>query len=70
MADDLTSSIDVLRGARAGDPEALNTLLARYWPHLSKWASGKLPHALRIMRDTGHHVQDAIRLTEAMGCAA
>ena len=60
MADDPTSSIDLLRGAQAGDQEALNTLLARYWPRLSKWASGKLPHALRTMRDTGDLVQDAI----------
>ena len=70
MADDPTSSNDLLRGARAGDQEALDTLLARYWPHLSKWASGKLPHALRNIRDTGDLLQDAIGLAEAMGCAA
>src|ERR1043166_787831 len=53
-------TIDLLLRAQSGDAEALNVLLARYLPRLSRWASGRLPSGLRSMLDTGDLVQDAI----------
>jgi RNA polymerase sigma factor (sigma-70 family) len=54
------SSVDLLLKAQSGDEDALNRLLARYLPRLRRWASGRLPWALRTMLDTGDLVQDAI----------
>jgi RNA polymerase sigma factor (sigma-70 family) len=54
------SSVDLLVKAQAGDTDALNRLLARYLPRLTRWASGRLPSDLRSMLDTGDLVQDAI----------
>lgn len=54
------SSVDLLLKAQAGDEESLNRLLARYLPRLRRWASGRLPWALRTMLDTGDLVQDAV----------
>lgn len=54
------SSVDLLLKAQSGDEEALNRLLARYMPRLRRWASGRLPWALRTMLDTGDLVQDAV----------
>jgi RNA polymerase sigma factor (sigma-70 family) len=56
----LDSSVDLLLKAQSGDEAALNRLLARYLPRLQRWASGRLPWALRTMRDTGDIVQDAV----------
>ena len=54
------SSVDLLLKAQSGDEDSLNRLLARYLPRLRRWASGRLPWALRTMLDTGDLVQDAI----------
>lgn len=54
------SSVDLLLKAQSGDEESLNRLLARYLPRLRRWASGRLPWALRTMLDTGDLVQDAV----------
>jgi RNA polymerase sigma-70 factor, ECF subfamily len=54
------SSVDLLLKAQTGDEDSLNRLLARYLPRLRRWASGRLPWALRTMLDTGDLVQDAI----------
>lgn len=54
------SSVDLLMKAQSGDAEALNGLLTRYLPRLTRWASGRLPSGLRSMLDTGDLVQDAI----------
>src|SRR5262245_57586551 len=54
------SSVDLLLRAQVGDEVALNDLLARYLPRLQRWASRRLPGALRTMLDTGDLVQDAI----------
>jgi len=54
------SSVELLLGARSGNNDALNQLLDRYLPRLSRWASGRLPKNLRTMLDTGDVVQDAI----------
>jgi RNA polymerase sigma-70 factor (ECF subfamily) len=54
------SSVRLLVKAQSGDNDALNRLLTRYLPRLRRWASGRLPWALRSMLDTGDLVQDAI----------
>ena len=54
------SSVELLVKAQSGNAEALNGLLARYLPRLTRWASGRLPSGLRSMLDTGDLVQDAI----------
>jgi RNA polymerase sigma factor (sigma-70 family) len=54
------SSVELLAKAQSGDAEALNALLARYLPRLTRWASGRLPSGLRSMLDTGDLVQDAV----------
>jgi len=58
--DRLDSSVSLLLKAQSGDSEALNRLLGRYLPRLRRWATGRLPWALRTMLDTGDLVQEAI----------
>ncbi len=61
MADvDAESSVELLARAQSGDDEALNGLLARYLPRLTRWASGRLPAGMRTMLDTNDLVQDAL----------
>jgi RNA polymerase sigma-70 factor (ECF subfamily) len=55
-----TSSIALLEQARAGDASALNRLLQRYLPRLTRWASGRLPQWARDMSDTDDLVQDTL----------
>jgi RNA polymerase sigma-70 factor, ECF subfamily len=54
------SSVELLTRAQSGDDAALNRLLARYLPRLTRWASGRLPAGMRTMLDTNDLVQDAI----------
>jgi RNA polymerase sigma-70 factor (ECF subfamily) len=54
------SSVELLERAQSGDDAALNSLLARYLPRLTRWASGRLPAGMRTMLDTSDLVQDAI----------
>src|SRR5262249_22533205 len=54
------SSVELLAAAQSGNSDALNALLARYLPRMSRWASGRLPAGLRTMLDTGDLVQEAI----------
>ena len=56
----VTSSVELLTRAQAGDDLALNDLLGRYLPRLRQWASGRLPANMRTMLDTNDLVQDAI----------
>jgi RNA polymerase sigma factor (sigma-70 family) len=56
----LESSFELIRRAREGDNEALNTLLERYLPRLRRWASGRLPPHARELGDTHDLVQDAV----------
>jgi RNA polymerase sigma-70 factor (ECF subfamily) len=58
--DDPESSIDLVRQAQLGDTRALNRLLTRYLPRLQRWASGRMPNAIRSMNDTGDIVQEAV----------
>jgi RNA polymerase sigma-70 factor, ECF subfamily len=57
---DLLSTIDLLRGAKGGNREALEMLLARYRPRLERWASGRLPAYARSLLDTGDLVQETL----------
>ena len=55
-----TASLVLLERVRAGDTAALNRLMDRYLPRLSRWASGRLPHWARDMSDTDDLVQDTL----------
>jgi RNA polymerase sigma factor (sigma-70 family) len=55
-----SSSVRLLRKARAGDREALENLFARVGPSLRRWARGRLPRWARARADTGDVVQDAL----------
>jgi RNA polymerase sigma factor (sigma-70 family) len=56
----LHSSLTLLERARAGDREALESLIARYLPRLQRWASGRLPPWARDMAETQDLVQEAL----------
>ena len=55
-----TSSIALLEQVKRGDALALNRLLQRYLPRLSRWASGRLPRWARDVSDTDDLVQDTL----------
>jgi RNA polymerase sigma-70 factor, ECF subfamily len=55
-----TSSLALLEQVKGGDAQALNTLLQRYLPRLSRWASGRLPRWARDLSDTDDLVQDTL----------
>jgi RNA polymerase sigma-70 factor (ECF subfamily) len=54
------ASLELLRRARQGDPEALDRLCKRYLPALRRWASGRLPRWARERLDTDDLVQETI----------
>lgn len=54
------SSLDLLERARAGDTDALNTLIGRYLPRLQRWASGRLPAWARDLVETQDLVQETV----------
>lgn len=60
---DLTSTVDLLRRARAGDDDALNDLFRRHLGPLRRWARGRLPRWTRDLRDTEDLVQDTLAQT-------
>jgi len=51
---------ELLRRAKGGDQEALNSLMARYRPRLIRWATGRLPVNARSLFDTGDLVQETL----------
>ena len=53
-------TLDLLTRLRDGDEAALDVLIARYIPELSRWASGRLPHWARHAVDTEDLVQDTL----------
>lgn len=55
-----TASLVLLQRVRAGDKAALEELLQRYRPRLSRWASGRLPQWARDLSDTDDLVQDTL----------
>jgi RNA polymerase sigma-70 factor (ECF subfamily) len=62
------STFDLLERAKAGDPDALNRLFARYLPALRRWASGRLPRWARDLMDTDDLVQETmIRAVKRLG---
>ncbi len=54
------SSIDLLERVRQGDENALETLLRRHLPRLSRWARGRLPRYARDAADTDDLVQETV----------
>jgi RNA polymerase sigma-70 factor (ECF subfamily) len=54
------STLDLIECAKAGDPDALNRLFARYLPALRRWASGRLPRWARDAMDTDDLVQETV----------
>jgi len=62
VADTLLSdepTLELVIRARAGDRQAVEALLQRCLPALTRWAHGRLPVAARGSLDTGDLVQDA-----------
>lgn len=49
-----------LRGAQAGDSQALSALFKRHFPALRRWSSGRLPRWARTFADTTDIVQEAL----------
>jgi RNA polymerase sigma-70 factor (ECF subfamily) len=62
------SSLVLLDRARAGDRAALERLLARYLPVLTRWSRGRLPVWARDIVDTQDLVQDALMNTVTHLC--
>ena len=54
------TSFELLLRAKAGDPDALDLLCARYLPRLHRWARGRLPRGARGAADTGDVVQEVL----------
>jgi RNA polymerase sigma-70 factor (ECF subfamily) len=61
--ENLSSTADLLRRARAGDEGALNDLFRRHLPPLRRWARGRLPRWTRDLRDTEDLVQETLAQT-------
>jgi RNA polymerase sigma-70 factor, ECF subfamily len=55
-----TASVRLLQLAQQGDDVALNRLLERYLPRLSRWATGRLPRWARDLSDTDDLVQETL----------
>lgn len=62
MATDHTTEA-LVRRAQAGDQAALESLLTRYVPALTRWARGRLPVWARSLIDTDDLVQDTVLQT-------
>jgi RNA polymerase sigma factor (sigma-70 family) len=58
--EDLESSISLLHRAQAGDRGALGTLYDRYFPRLSRWASGRLSPGAHHLQETSDIVQEVL----------
>jgi RNA polymerase sigma-70 factor, ECF subfamily len=54
------STIDLLHRLRNGDDQALDLLMARCLPELTRWASGRLPGWARHSVDTDDLVQETL----------
>ena len=53
-------TIELLARVRRGDEVAVNQLIARYIPELSRWATGRLPGWARHAVDTDDLVQETL----------
>jgi RNA polymerase sigma-70 factor (ECF subfamily) len=56
----LDTSLTLLERARTGDRAAVDALIARHYPRLQRWASGRLPRWVRDMADTQDLVQETL----------
>jgi RNA polymerase sigma factor (sigma-70 family) len=54
------TTLDLVDRVRAGDQDALAILMDRFLPRLRRWASGRMPIALRDLADTSDFVQDVL----------
>lgn len=54
------TTLTLLDRARAGDADALDTLIARFLPRLRRWATGRLPGWARDLADTHDLVQETV----------
>lgn len=54
-------TVDLVERIRAGEPAALDVLMARSLPPLRRWAHGRLPPFARGAHDTCDLVHDAVR---------
>ncbi len=61
--DALESTTSLLRRAKDGDRNALESLAARYLPRLRRWASGRIPARARSLFDTVDLVQETLLRT-------
>jgi RNA polymerase sigma-70 factor (ECF subfamily) len=57
---ELESTLLLIERIRDGDKSALDRLLRRYLPLLTRWASGRLPRGARDLSDTEDLVQETI----------
>lgn len=57
---DPATTLDLLTQARAGEQRAVDCLIERYVPELTRWASGRLPGWARHSVDTDDLVQESL----------
>jgi RNA polymerase sigma-70 factor (ECF subfamily) len=57
------TSVELLARAQSGDASALDALMARHLPRLTRWASGRLPRWARDIADTQDLVQETLLQT-------
>jgi len=60
VSSELESTFLLIEQIRAGDKSALDRLLRRFLPLLTRWASGRLPRGVRDLSDTEDLVQETI----------
>jgi RNA polymerase sigma-70 factor (ECF subfamily) len=60
VSSELESTFVLIEQIRAGDKSALDRLLRRFLPLLTRWASGRLPRGARDLSDTEDLVQETI----------
>jgi RNA polymerase sigma-70 factor (ECF subfamily) len=60
VSSELESTFLLIEQIRAGDQSALDRLLRRFLPLLTRWASGRLPRGARDLSDTEDLVQETI----------
>jgi RNA polymerase sigma-70 factor (ECF subfamily) len=54
------SSLELLRSAQAGEPQAVDHLYRRYLPPLRRWAHGRLPRFARDLVNTEDVIQETL----------
>jgi RNA polymerase sigma-70 factor (ECF subfamily) len=57
---ELLLTTELLHQAKLGDPGALNALMTRYLPRLTRWASGRLPGSARSLFETTDLVHETL----------